>query len=94
MPFQTTRVLLAAALFIGLSGCEKHQDPIGTVPSDDVPARPVEAPEAPPGPVDGPRSCEGLSGTDLDECRRQPDPGPRDPAPVEPTRSPPPESGG
>lgn len=94
MHLQITRLLLAPFLAFGLAACEKHQDPIGTVPADDVPAQRVEAPEGPPRPIDGPRSCEGLSGPELDDCRRRPETAPTDPTPVEPTRSPPPERGG
>ncbi|MGE5864803.1 MAG: hypothetical protein ACM32J_06865 [Rhizobacter sp.] len=94
MPPNTTRLLLATFLATGLAACEKHQDPIGTVPADDVPAQRVEAPESARPPVGGPQACEGLSGPDLDECRRRPEAAPRESTPVEPTRSPPPAGGG
>ena len=94
MPHDTTRLLLAAVLAAGLAACEKHQDPIGAVPADDVPAQRVEAPEAAPEPVGGPQACDRLSGPELDECRRRPETAPTDPTPVEPTRSPPPARGG
>lgn len=68
-----------------LGGCAKQQEPIGTVPSDDVPAPVAPARDADANP------CEAMSGAELEACRRQ-HPQSSQP-PVEPTHTPPPDAG-
>ena len=78
---------LAAAVLL-TAACEKHADPIGTVPANDVPAVPVGT--APSGePTTGDASdCERETGAEREAClRRYP---PNRTSPVEPEKTSPP----
>lgn len=80
-------VALPAMLLLCLAGCEKHQEPIGTVPADDVPAVAGPARDGDDARADTDR-CEAMIGAEREACmRQQPQPSQR---PVEPHRSPPP----
>ncbi len=82
-------VALPAVLWLCLAGCEKHQEPIGTVPADDVPAVAGPAHDEDGARADSDR-CEAMIGAEREACeRRQPQPSQR---PVEPNRSPPPDA--
>ncbi|MGJ4728579.1 hypothetical protein [Luteimonas sp. SDU101] len=79
------RCLLMAACLTLATACEKHADPIGTVPAEDVPAVPVS-----PAPQDaaGVANCERMIGAEREAClRRYP---PTSTTPVEPEKTSPP----
>jgi hypothetical protein len=82
--------ILIAAACLSLAACEKHQEPIGTVPADDVPAVPAGERGSTAGQdadVDS-SACERQIGAEREAClRRYP---PATTTPVEPQRSPPP----
>ena len=81
------RVALAAAACLLLAtACEKHQEPVGTVPADDVPAAPMPGADraAPQEGVD----CDRTMGAEREACLRN---RPRQTvAPAEPEKSTPP----
>jgi len=79
--------ILIAAACLAQAACEKHQEPIGTVPADDVPAVPVTGAGAQD--ADGDASaCERELGAEREAClRRYP---PATTTQVEPQRNLPP----
>ena len=86
-PIRATLPLLALAACVAVSGCRKYDDPVGTVPSDDV-----AAPAAPGPDATGTQSpamatdCDARHGDEREACLRgQTLP----PTPVEPQQSPP-----
>lgn len=80
-------VALPAVLMLCLAGCAKHQEPIGTVPADDVPAVAAPAHDGDNASA-GTDRCEAMIGAEREACRRQqPEPSQQT---VEPNRSPPP----
>lgn len=75
---------IATACLLMATACEKHQEPIGTVPADDVSAVPVGDAAA------DAANCEAMVGAEREAClRRYP---PTEAAPVEPQRNQPPGS--
>lgn len=79
---------LMATACMALAACEKHQEPIGTVPAEDVPA--VPAPGAAGQGTDADASaCAREIGAEREAClRRYP---PAGVTPAEPEKSPPPQ---
>lgn len=80
------RTVLAAACLLFATACEKHQEPIGTVPADDVPAAPA------PGPGTDARrdglDCDRTIGAEREACLRNNPP--ETVTPAEPEKNPPP----
>lgn len=78
-------LVVASGCLLMATACEKHQEPIGTVPADDVPAVPVGDAAA------DAANCEAMVGAEREAClRRYP---PTDAATVEPQRNQAPRSG-
>ena len=91
-PFPLHILSVAASLaLLSMAGCAKQQEPIGEVPSDDVPAVPAPAQDRGTTPRDTVSdSCEAMTGAEREACsRRQPQSAPTT---VEPTHTPPPDA--
>ena len=83
--------LLATTSLLFATACEKHQDPIGTVPAEDVPAVPTGAQTQGVSGTDGAGDasvCERETGAEREACLRRYPSGRVTPA--EPEKSPPP----
>lgn len=91
-------LVLSGACALAASACQKHDDPIGTVPSDDIRVPAVAAPDSAPAPATPTHDplqtgtvphpdCETLTGTEYDNCLRG---NPPPALPPEPQQSPPP----
>lgn len=78
--------LVAAGCLLLATACEKHQEPIGTVPADDIPA--VPAPEPGTGAGREGVDCDRTTGAERETCLRNNPPATVTPA--EPQQNPPP----
>lgn len=80
--------LLAASSLLFATACQKHQDPIGSVPADDVPAVPTGAQAqgaAATAGAGGASACKREIGAEREAClRRYP---PTQVSPVEPEKT-------